>query len=210
MKTVSTLLAIALAFVIYFFLHRPIAYPAGVLIESEPAQSEIGPSAEQIEHGDYKLKPLARFSVDARILHRRVYRYDRESKLAPVDLALGWREMSDQAVLDRLKISQSTRFYWYQYQMPPPIPREQIVSRSTNVHVIPATPAIASFCKSLRSGELVHLEGKLVEATGPEINAWRSSLSRTDSGNGACELMLVEDCSKLDAAESRNTKLARR
>lgn len=208
MKTVSTLLAIALAFVIYSLLHRPITYAPGVLIESEPAQVAIT-SAEPIEFGDYKLKPLARFSVNARILHRKVYRYDRESKLAPVDLALGWQEMSDQAVLDRLTISQSTRFYWYQYHSPPPIPREQIVSRSTNIHVIPATPAVASFCKSLRKGELVRLGGKLVEATGPEMNKWRSSLSRTDSGNGACELMLVEDCAKLGPAE-RPTALAKR
>ena len=209
MKTVSTLLAIALAFVIYFLLQRPLSYPPGVLIDSEPAQSALA-SAEPIEFGAYKLKPLARFSVNARILHRKVYRYDRESKLSPVDLALGWREMSDQAVLDRLEISQSTRFYWYQYQLPPPIPREQIVSRSTNVHVIPATPAVASFCKSLRKGELVRLQGKLVEATGPGMNTWRSSLSRTDSGNGACELMLVEDCAKLEPLEKKPPSLVRR
>jgi hypothetical protein len=117
--------------------------------------------------------------------------------------------MSDQAVLDRLEISQSTRFYWYQYQLPPPIPPDQIISRSTNVHIIPATAAVASFCKSLRKGELVRLEGKLVEATGPEMNTWRSSLSRTDSGNGACELMLVEACAKLEFLE-RPTALAKR
>lgn len=210
MKTVSALLAIALAFFVYFYLHRPITYPAGVLIESEPAQSENGPGTEPIGYGDYKLKPLARFSLDARILHRKVYRYDRESKLAPVDLAVGWGPMSDQAVLDRMEITQSTRFYWYQYQLPPPIPREQIVSHSTNVHVIPATPAIAAFCKSLRSGDLIHLEGELVEATGPEIGAWRSSLSRTDSGNGACELMLVEECSKLDRSEKKPPTLVKR
>ena len=208
MKTVATFLALVLAAVVYLFFDRPITYPAGMLIESEPNQIAIA-GAEPMEFGDYKLKPLARFSVDARILHRKIYRYDRESKLAPVDLALGWKEMSDQAVLDRLKISQSTRFYWYQYQLPPPIPREQIVLRSTNVHVIPATPAVASFCKSLRKGDLVHLEGILVEATGPELNAWRSSLSRTDSGNGACELMLVEEFAKLSPAE-RPPALAQR
>jgi hypothetical protein len=209
MKTISAMLAIALAFVVYFYLHRPITYPAGVLIESEPEQTALS-SGEQIEYGDYKLKPLARFSLDARILHRKIYGYDRESKLVPVDLAVGWGPMSDQAVLDRLKITQSMRFYWYEYQLPPPIPREQIVSHSTNLHVIPATATIASFCKSLRQGELVHLEGELVEATGPEIQAWRSSLSRTDSGNGACELMLVEDCSKLDRSEKKPTTFVRR
>jgi hypothetical protein len=209
MKTVSALLAIALACFVYFYLHRPITYPAGVLIASEPEQIATS-SGEQVDYGDYKLKVLARFSLDARILHRKVYGYDRESKLVPVDLAVGWGPMSDQAVLDRLKITQSMRFYWYEYQLPPPIPREQIVSHSTNLHVIPATLAVASFCKSLRQGELVHLEGELVEATGPEIPAWRSSLSRTDSGNGACELMLVEDCSKLDRSEKKPATLVRR
>ena len=209
MKSISALLAIVLAFLLYFYLHRPITYPAGVLIDSEPEQIALS-SGGQIAYGDYKLKPLARFSLDARILHRKVYGYDRESKLVPVDLAIGWGPMSDQAVLDRLKITQSMRFYWYEYQLPPPIPREQIVSHSTNLHVIPSTPAIASFCKSLRQGELVHLEGELVEATGPEIQVWRSSLSRTDSGNGACELMLVEDCSKLDRSEKKPATLVRR
>jgi hypothetical protein len=210
MKALSALLAIALAILIYIHLHRPITYPAGVLIDSEPAQLAIADGEPVMTHGEYHLKPLARFSLDARVLHRKVYGYDRSSKLVPVDLALGWGPMSDQAVLDHLKISQSMRFYWYEYQLPPPIAREQMVSHSTNLHVIPATAAIASFCKSLRQGELIHLKGELVEATGPEIGTWRSSLTRTDTGNGACELMLVEDCSKLNPGENRPATLVRR
>jgi len=210
MKSFSALLAIALAFFVYFYLHRPISYPAGVLVESEPEQIAISDGQTLIEHGEYHLKPLARFSLDARILHRKAYGYDRSAKLVPVDLAVGWGPMSDQAGLERIKISQSMRFYWYEYQSPPPIPKDQIISHSTNLHVIPATPAIASFCTSLRQGELVHLDGELVEATGPEIGTWRSSLSRTDTGNGACELMLVEDCSKLDRSPNNPTALVKR
>jgi len=208
MKTLSALLAIGFAFVVYFHLNGPISYPAGVLVESTPDQIVIGDGQAPIEHGEYRLKPLARFSLDARILHRKIYSYDRESKLVPVDLAVGWGPMSDQAVLDRITISQSTRFYWYEYQLPPPIPKEQIIVHSTNLHVIPATPAVASFCKSLRQGELIHLKGTLVEATGPAIGTWRSSLSRTDTGNGACELMFVEDCSKIGPAETKSAKTA--
>ena len=210
MKTFTTLLALGFAFLVYFYLHRPISYPAGVLVESEPVQIPISDDDQpMIEHGDYHLKPLARFSLDARILHRKTYGYDRQAKLVPVDLALGWGPMSDQAVLDRLKISQSMRFYWYEYRTPP-IPKDQIITHSTNVHVIPATSAVAAFCKSLRQGELVHLEGELVEATGPKIGTWRSSLTRTDTGNGACELMLVEDCSKLNRPPNNAAKLVRR
>ena len=209
MKTVFSLLIITLAFFAYSFFHRPITYPPGVLIDSEPVQIPAGKTEQLIQHGDYQLKPLAHFSVDARILHRKAYPYDRSAKLVPVDLALGWGAMSDQAVLDKLKISQSMRFYWYEYRTPP-IPKDQIISHSTNLHVIPATSAIASFCKSLRRGELVHLEGELVEATGPKIGTWRSSLSRTDTGNGACELMLVESCQKLSRTEGESTTLAKR
>ncbi len=122
-------------------------------------------------------------------MHRKIYRYDREAKLVPIDLAVGWGPMSDQAVLDRLKITQSMRFFWYEYQHPPPIPKDRIVSHSTNLHIIPATSAVLSLCKSLRQASWFDLEGELVEATGPEIGTWRSSLSRTDTGKGACELI---------------------
>jgi hypothetical protein len=209
MKNVLALLVIALALFVYSYSRRPITYPAGVLIDSEPAQAAMEDGEQIIEYGEYHLKPLARFSLDARILHRKDYGYDRSAKLVPVDLAVGWGSMSDQAVLDKIKISQSMRFYWYEYQTPP-IPKDQIISHSTNLHVIPATPAIASFCKSLRQGDLVHLDGELVEATGPEIGTWRSSLSRTDTGNGACELMLVEACAKLNRPAGKPTTLVKR
>ena len=149
-------------------------------------------------HGNFRLTPLARFEVDARVLHQKKYRYDRQAKLSPLDLAIGWGPMSDQAVLDQLKIKQSMRFYWYEYRLPPPIPREEIVRHSTNLHIIPATQEIAARCKALRAGELVHLEGELVEASSPEFGPWRSSLVRTDEGNGACELLLLQKCSKLE------------
>jgi hypothetical protein len=193
MKFFGTLLAIILAWFVYAYVHRPITYPPGILISSEPEQTILPESAAEIEHGPFHLKPLAHFALDARLLHRKIYRYDHESALAPVDLAVGWGPMSDQAVIDKLEISQSMRFFWYEYRLPPPIAPDQIICHSTNLHIIPSTPAIASQSKSFRIGTLLHLSGTLVEATGPEIGRWRSSLSRTDTSNGACELVWVEE-----------------
>jgi hypothetical protein len=196
-KAYCAFLAICLACFAYWHFHRPLTYPPGVLIKEEPRQIDDAVQ-DSIDYHGFALKPLAHFTIDARVLHRRVYRYDRQSALVPVDLALGWGPMSDQSVLDRLSISQSMRFYWFEYQLPSPIPKDQIVSHSTNLHVIPANDEVAARCKSLRPGALVHLSGELVEATGPEIGTWRSSLSRTDTGNGACELMWVKEVSVLD------------
>ena len=200
MKAFCAFLVIALAGFGYWFVNRPIIYPAGVLISAEPAQINLPSDTPAFVQGTFRLKPLAVFSIDARVLHRKVYRYDNQAALVPVDLALGWGPMSDQSVLDQINISQSARFYWYEYRQAP-IPKEQIISHSTNVHIIPSTPAIESKCKSLRAGTLVHLVGDLVEASGPGIGSWKSSLSRTDSGNGACELMWVKEMSILTESE---------
>ena len=194
-KFLGFVLIIAAAIVAWAYLHRPIEYAPGVLIPSEPEQTLTLDSP--LSYGDYQLVPLAHFALDARVLHRKVYRWDPRASLVPVDLALGWGAMSDQSVLDQVRITQSMRFYWFAYRLPPPIPKEEIISHSTNVHVIPATAAIAAQCKSLRTGELVHLSGDLVEATGHGLGPWKSSLSRTDTGNGACELMWVNELSIL-------------
>jgi hypothetical protein len=197
MKFFASLLVVGLIWTGYAYLHRPITYAPGVLVASDPEQTLLPDSTDPIDYGSFHLKPLAHFALDARLLHRKIYRWDRQSALAPVDLAVGWGPLSDQAVLDRLDISQSMRFFWYEYRNPPPIAKEEIVSHATNLHIIPATREIASQCRSLRIGSLFHLSGELVEATGPNIGTWRSSLSRTDSGNGACELVWVEELSSL-------------
>lgn len=202
MKFLCFLVAIAAAIVGWNYLHRPITYSPGILIPAEPRQTAT--TDAPFAYGAYQLKPLAAFALDARVLHRKVYRWDRQAALVPVDLALGWGPMSDQHVLDQVTITQSMRFYWFEYKLPPPISKEEIISHSTNVHIIPATPAISSECKSLRTGTLVHLSGDLVEATGPGIGTWRSSLSRTDTGNGACELMFITGMSILSTPTLHN------
>jgi hypothetical protein len=196
-KRFGFVLVLAAILVAWIYTNRPIEYPPGVLVPAEPEQTIT--FDQPIARDGYVLKPLAHFALDARVLHRKVYRWDQRASLVPVDLALGWGPMSDQSVLDQVSITQSMRFYWFAYTLPGPLPKEEIISHSTNVHVIPATPEIAARCKSLRSGELVHLSGDLVEADAPGRPPWRSSLSRTDTGNGACELMWVDELSILSA-----------
>jgi hypothetical protein len=192
--------AIAVACCWYWFSHRPITYEPGVLVHADPTQVNLPGDEPAFDFGNFHLKPLARFALDARLLHSRIYRFDPGARLVPIDLAVGWGPMSDEQVLDRLHITQSMRFFWYEYRDPPPIPKDQIISHATNIHIIPSTPELAASCKSLRGGALVHLSGELVEATGPGIATWRSSLSRTDTGNGACELLYLKEMEVLSAA----------
>ncbi len=210
-KKILFLLAIVGLWSAHRYLHRSITYPPGMLVASEPTQVNLPVNTPPFDFGEFHLKPLARFAADARLIHSEIYRFDRQAALVPIDLAVGWGPMSDQQVLDKLRVTQSMRFFWYEYKLPPPIPVEQIVSHATNIHIIPSTPGLASLCKSLRWGMLVHLDGELVEATGPHIGTWRSSLTRTDSGNGACELLYLEKMEVLSAdAVLRKTRLVQR
>jgi len=46
--------------------------------------------------------------------------------------------------------------------------------------------------KKLKKDDLVYLKGSLIEIQAKDGWRWKSSLSREDTGNGACELMRVD------------------
>jgi hypothetical protein len=172
-------------------MHRPVAHAAGVLVAATPLQTEPR-DRSIVQHGDYALQPLADFDIEARVLSRADYTFDAGATLSPTDLALGWGRMSDTAVIDALDIEQSVRYFTYRWRDTPPIPPAEIVRSATNLHAIPADAAIERELGRVRVGDVVELRGRLVEASRADGWRWRSSLSREDSGGGACELMLVE------------------
>lgn len=171
--------------------HRAQPHSPGELVADEPVQTEPS-SRATIRHGDFDLLPLADFALEARVLSRHDYHLDTESALAPTDLALGWGRMSDSAVIDRLDISQSARFYTYHWLDEPPIPSEEIVRSSANMHLIPADAGVVDALARVRVGQVIALRGHLVEARRADGWRWISSLRRDDSGAGACELVLVD------------------
>jgi hypothetical protein len=96
-------------------------------------------------------------------------------------------------VLARIDVSQSGRFYYWRYTGSPPIPHREIELSSANMHLIPATKAIEKKLKSLRPGNVVALRGYLVDVRSEDGFRWTSSLTRDDTGAGACELVWVAE-----------------
>ncbi|MDR0274388.1 MAG: hypothetical protein LBI48_03415 [Burkholderiaceae bacterium] len=186
---VACLLAVVLAIM---HAQRPIKQPDGVLVDAEPLQTEPA-RQEPVRHGDFDLIPLADYDIQARVLSRHDYWFDDGKALAPTDFAVGWKRMSDSAVINRLDIEQSDRWYRYSWRDTPPIPAGEIVVSSANMHLIPGDRSVARALDRVRVGQVIRMRGQLVEARKLNSN-WRrvSSLRRDDTGSGACELMLVE------------------
>lgn len=175
-----------------WFSNRPFHPPDGVLAAAEPSQTEVL-GAENVQVGRWTLTVRADYRITARILARERYHFDALSDLIPEDLALGWGPMSDNRVLRSLDIYQADRFYFWRASGRPPIDKDAIITHSANTHVIPQSPLIARQLSRLRPGQVVTLTGELVDGMRAD-GAWiKTSLTRNDTGAGACEVLLVSD-----------------
>ena len=171
---------------------RPVHRPDGVIAPDDPVQTDFSTTQPAFAFRDATLHPLAEFTVTARVLSRENYHFDAESDISPTDLALGWGRMSDSAVLRTIDIDQGGRFFsWSVHEFP--IPRREIETHSANMHMVPADATVARALKRVRVGDVVTLEGDLIEADKPGGWKWRSSMTRDDTGDGACELVYAKD-----------------
>jgi hypothetical protein len=169
---------------------RDIVHPPGALVSQQPVQTAIEPGPAMTQ-GEFQLQRRAQFEVQARVLSTERYYWGREADLSPVDLALGWGPMSDQAMLDRISITQGNRWYFTSYDLPAPLPPADVVRNSSNMHMIPAEPWIEDELLALRRGDVVQLQGYLVDVQDAAGFTWRTSLTREDTGAGSCELLWV-------------------
>jgi hypothetical protein len=188
MRLTPWIVAAVLLFALWhLYSQRDIAREAGVLAAADPEQHEIHATA--LRRGDFTLRPRAGFSATVRILRREDYAMDWIAPLVPTDFAVGWGAMSDSAVLAHIEISQANRFYFWRTRTWP-VSRQVIERHSANWHVIAANEAVRATLDRLRSSSLVEIKGELVDIEGREAGMV-TSLSRNDTGPGACEILLA-------------------
>ncbi len=169
---------------------KAITHPPGILTSGAPVQRNIQASSFRLD--DYEITKRARFEINARVLSTENYYLSREADLSPIDLALGWGVMSDTALLNKLSISQSSRWYRWRYEGSIPVTDEQIISSSGNMHMVPATAAVERSLMQLREGDVITLKGYLIDVEHDSGWKWRTSMTRSDTGGGACEIVFVE------------------
>lgn len=189
MQKLMMVAAIGLVVYFLFFSAGEVEYEAGVLVKTAPVQEDSS-SVPEFKMNGYDITPLKTFQIKARVLGRENYSSGRESDLSPVDLALGWGRMSDESVVSKISISQSGRFYrWHVDEFP--IPRREIETHSANMHLIPRDEAVRDSIEQIKTGDVIELSGYLVNVKADDGWQWNSSLTRNDTGDGACELIWV-------------------
>lgn len=161
-------------------------------VAGAPVQEPLD-GAASFKVKDYTLTPRATYRMEGKLLSKRRYRFAAHAGLVPWDFAMGWDGMSREETLSQLKIEQSNRFYFYAWEGTPPIPVPEIVRSSANMHLIPANDTVSRALGRARPGDAVSLNGRLVDLADGKGGTLSTSLTREDSGPGACEVMWVED-----------------
>ena len=191
LKILKVLVVVILSF--YFFYPSKVTLTNGVKVPNPPEQSNLYFKDIKLSKNNTPIKPIKEIKLKAKILSKKYY----SSKIIPVDLALGWQNMSDENVLKKFKITQNNRWYFWETSKFP-IPRKDVETQSSNWHIIPANDKIKDIIDMAKEGQIISLKGYLVNVTIEDGSKFISSLTRNDINGGACEVMYVNDIEILD------------
>ncbi|MEP7062394.1 MAG: hypothetical protein ABI881_08345 [Betaproteobacteria bacterium] len=177
---------------------REFRAPEGVLARADPLQRDLDPPLHFDARG-FAFSERARYDLTVRVLRKERYRLDGVASIAPYDLAVGWGPMSDSQVLKQLEITQMGRFFYWRMRDSAtfPLAVHDLVASAGQIHAIPADEHVEAALAHIRRGQVITLHGYLVDVRGPRGFAWNTSLTREDTGDGACEIMWIES---IDAA----------
>jgi hypothetical protein len=160
---------------------------------SGPKQTAPSDTAS-FHHGNHLITPLANYRIQARVFGAERYRFDTMADLIPVDLALAWGDMAYPGRLKKIHARQSGRFLQYQFsEESMDLSDDKIVCQVANTHCIPATAEIRHTLLEVRPDDVIQASGILVQVVFPGGGIVRSSLSRTDTGPGSCEVFFIRE-----------------
>jgi len=134
---------------------------------------------------------LAEYTVEGVIKSKKKYT-DYPSQISQYDVALAWGNLNEQEIDSHIRYSQSGRWYYYNFDKDVSVSSSYIAEHSANVHLINQNLLVLKKIENLNMNDHIKLIGYLVNVNF-ENGSWKSSLTRTDTGNGACEIMYVTD-----------------
>jgi len=201
------LILFAFACVAYFFYQRTVPKLEYSLADDEinvliePIQNKIkSGEVEEIklttDKNKYSLKPMAHYDISALVVGKRRYS-DPQSDISKFDLALIWGDLTSKENLGLVSYTQSNRWYHFWTENIDVLSVKHVSEGSANNHIIPANQNIEEAVELIRKNDEIRLQGYLVNVHASFIEDeergfnTRTSLRRTDTGDGSCEVIYV-------------------
>jgi hypothetical protein len=174
--------------------------PRPVDWHAEPAQADTdrAPFHRSAGRREFDLLPRAEMEVAARVAGTERYRFDELAPLAPVDAILTWGDLPEPPFAGRISYDQMARFYlWSTHSRD--LDLRYIERHSANFHLMPGSENVRRALVRLDVGDDARLRGLLVDVSDDSGRRFKTSLTRNDTGAGACEILWVEEIQVGDA-----------
>ena len=176
----------------------------------EPLQTPTTRSPFAVQAGGvhYRIRPVFDYAIDGLVvsLHHSDSWWDwihtaSNDHLNVVDLCVVWGANAEAGAYERMKFS-SGQLVCYVSTTDASAWQPQFVRALSNNHLLTDQPAVARQLRRLRVGDQIHLAGELAEYSHDHGFAFTrgTSVTRDDTGNGACETIFVREVSVLRAA----------
>ncbi len=171
------------------------------ILTREPSQEEIKADTilKKFDDLTYELTPLYTYEIQGLVVseHDTKSLIDVSHKEDPwntKDLCLVWGENIKNGAYRKVAYESGdfTCFFKWSKPIDPPFSFNHIA----NNHVIPANKQVEETIKKIKIGDQIKLKGKLVnykvQTKDQQVFTRSTSTVRTDTGNGACEILYVE------------------
>jgi len=168
-----------------------------IYISRDPIQDDSVREAMPVLHFGKRMIVLsakAKYTIDGHLVSKKRYYRGFMNELSPYDFALAWGELPKH--LNQIKFKQTSRFCLFRLKKNATIQAGYVQDHMSNNHLIPASKNIKKALRKAKKGDLIRIEGHLVDVQGSKngrmISSWNTSVSRDDKGNGACEIIYVK------------------
>lgn len=161
---------------------------------SSPVQVNLK-NAEIIMHegkeGAVKIKPRAEYEITG-IVKLKVEYDDFGSQVSKYDLGLAWGKVNNKKIDKYMKYRKANRGLHYIYSSKLPVGIAYVEEHICNLHAIHKDDKVLRRLDRIEKGDIVTLKGFLVDVDFSGAT-WSTSLIRTDTGYGGCEVMYIEE-----------------
>ena len=200
-SAVALIGALAVWFVSFSLASRLPAPSQNSLLHDDPAQTEtsVAPFDVSVHNHKYSLTPRFEYHLRGRVValsdamgwtdisHR-----DWGDYLNTHDLCVAWGVNAEDVDLREFSITHGDWTCYFFTKSREEYSKFRLDQFSNN-HILPATTAVAALVRDARIGDEISVEGQLVNYSIDGRGSRNTSTIRTDTGNGACEIIYVTD-----------------
>lgn len=201
--TISILLVLVISTTIFafsfYYVKKDYETIASFVNISEPIQEEItGGITKQV--GDYNVTFdfKAKYTLVGRVVNKHYYPpYKIANRLSNYDFGIAWGVLSDSTYDELIKYrnnGQRTLVTTYKNSLVDKLVGKDFLNSYSNNHMIHADKRVLKLLRNVKEGQYIKIIGYLSYVTYKNNNGygtWNSSLTRTDRGDGACEVIYV-------------------